>query len=317
MRSAPIALTRLIAAELSTAVSAEVEALAEAIQREHGDSFLGLLFYGSCLRENALEGRIADFYLLVRSYRAFHRSRLAAAANAALPPSVFYFETAHAGTTLRAKVAVLSLRDLVRGSASRSFLSYLWGRFAQPCRLLRATDSDVEKRVSGALGSAVVTLLRRGLPLMPARFSSEELWQRALAESYRTELRAERGSRSGELVAADPARYEALLRAAAEGRALPGARRRGDGGGYEHQPSWAAANRCALAWRLRRLAGKSLHVLRLVKSAFTFKDGLDYLLWKIERHSGVTLEVAPWQRRHPLLAAPGLAWRLYRKGAFC
>jgi hypothetical protein len=41
-----------------------------------------------------------------------------------------------------------------------------------------------------------------------------------------------------------------------------------------------------------------------------------YILWKIERHSGVKATATPWQRRHPLLAAPGLAWRLYRRGAF-
>lgn len=315
MRTAPIALTRLVAAELATPVSPEVRALAEALRREHGGGFQGLLFYGSCLREQSLDGRIADFYLLVSGYRAFHRSRRAAAANAVLPPSVFYFETPHDGATLRAKVAVLSLQDLIAGTGARSFLSYLWGRFAQPCRLLLPADGDVEKRVSSALAAAVVTLLRRGLPLMPPRFTAEELWQRSLAESYRTELRAERGSRAGELVAADPERYEALLRASVEGRALPGARRRGDGG-YEHQPGWGDATRCAAAWRLRRVAGKTVHVLRLIKSAFTFKDGLDYLLWKIERHSGVRVDVAPWQRRHPLLAAPGLAWRLYRKGAF-
>jgi hypothetical protein len=57
-------------------------------------------------------------------------------------------------------------------------------------------------------------------------------------------------------------------------------------------------------------------LLRLAKGAFTFVGGVDYLLWKIERHSGVKTTVTAWQRRHPLLAAPGLAWRLYRRGAF-
>jgi hypothetical protein len=40
------------------------------------------------------------------------------------------------------------------------------------------------------------------------------------------------------------------------------------------------------------------------------------VLWKVKRHSGVVLPVTEWQRRHPLLAAPVLAWRLYRLGAF-
>lgn len=315
MRSAPTNLTKMIAGEISQPVAEEIAALAAALEESHPTSFKGLLFYGSCLRDRTLEDRIADFYLLVGSYRDFHRNILAAGANAVLPPNVFYFETTYGETTLRAKVAVISLRDLARGTASQRFLSYLWGRFAQPARLLRPADKDVEIKVATAVANAVVTLLRRGLPLMPARFAATELWQRALLESYRTELRAERRSRAEELVAADPARCESLTRATVEGRALPGARRRGDGG-FEHQPSWTAMTRCLLGWWLRRILGKLLHVLRLAKSAFTFENGLDYLLWKIERHSGVTATVTPWQRRHPLLAAPAIAWRLYRRGAF-
>ena len=60
------------------------------------------------------------------------------------------------------------------------------------------------------------------------------------------------------------------------------------------------------AWALRRACGKALNALRLAKAAFTFEGGADYIAWKIERHSGVALELADWQRRHPLLAAPAL-----------
>ena len=41
-----------------------------------------------------------------------------------------------------------------------------------------------------------------------------------------------------------------------------------------------------------------------------------YILWKIERHSGVRVEVTPRQRRHPFIFALPLFWRLYRQGAF-
>ena len=51
-------------------------------------------------------------------------------------------------------------------------------------------------------------------------------------------------------------------------------------------------------------------------AAFTFSGGQSYLLWKIERHSGVRVEPLAWERRHPLLSAPFLAWRVYRKGGF-
>ena len=43
--------------------------------------------------------------------------------------------------------------------------------------------------------------------------------------------------------------------------------------------------------------------------------GADYIVWKIERHSGEKIVLSPWQRRHPLLAAPLLLPRLLRRGA--
>jgi hypothetical protein len=55
-------------------------------------------------------------------------------------------------------------------------------------------------------------------------------------------------------------------------------------------------------------------MLRLLKAAFTFDGGADYVVWKIERHRGVRLQLSPWQRRFPLLAAPGIYWQLRRRG---
>lgn len=67
---------------------------------------------------------------------------------------------------------------------------------------------------------------------------------------------------------------------------------------------------------VRRLLGKTLNVARLIKAAFTFAGGVDYLLWKVERHSGVRIEPTPFLRRHPLLGIWGVAWRLWRRGGF-
>jgi hypothetical protein len=82
--------------------------------------------------------------------------------------------------------------------------------------------------------------------------------------------------------------------------------------GRPTEPVAAAPGR----WRRRRILGKLLSALRLAKAAFTFQGGADYIAWKIARHAGVEIRLGPWQRRHPLLAAPGLFWRLYRARAF-
>ena len=71
-----------------------------------------------------------------------------------------------------------------------------------------------------------------------------------------------------------------------------------------------------LAWAVRRVQGKLLNFLRLIKASLTFDGGVDYLLWKIERHSGIKEEVSPLTRRYPLIGFWATAWRLYRRGAF-
>ena len=67
-------------------------------------------------------------------------------------------------------------------------------------------------------------------------------------------------------------------------------------------------------WWLRRWQGRILSVLRLVKATFTFRDCIDYAAWKIERHTGVSIEITPRLRRHPVLFGCKVFWRLFRRG---
>lgn len=294
-------LESLIQDELQQTVSSAAKAVAEELVRRHGAAVSGCLFYGSCLRDQQDSGRLLDFYLLVDDYRAFHGRWLPAALNALLPPNVYYFETGPAGSRVRAKYAVLSLADLEAGTGTGALLPTLWGRLAQPCALVVARDATVAPRVCRALASAVRMLIGAAWPLLDAESGADQLWIRALRESYRTELRAERANRAERLFQAYQARYEACA-----ALVLPAL------------PPVTAGTRAATCrrWWLRRRLGKLVQVLRLCKAAYTFTDGLDYVLWKIEQHSGVRAEPSAWQRRHPLLAAPLLAWRLYRRRAF-
>ena len=71
-----------------------------------------------------------------------------------------------------------------------------------------------------------------------------------------------------------------------------------------------------LLWALRRVQGKTLSVARLVKALFTFDGGLDYIAWKLSRHSGQQVEIPDRVRRRPLIHVWGLFWQLYRRGVF-
>jgi len=306
----------MILSELRQPVAASVRASAQEIHRRHGSSLVACLFYGSCLRDGRDEDRVIDFYAIADDYRRFHESRLSAVLNAFLPPNVYYLETLFGDRVVRAKYAVVSLGHLIRHTSPAAFQSSLWGRLAQPCALVYARDSVVEEKVAGALAAAVETMVAQTLALMPAEFTPDQLWIRAFRESYGTELRAERSNRPQDLYCVYSERYDRLAAAALSGSEGLAVAHAAGAPVIRHRASAGKRRAARRRWMIRRVLGKTSHVLRLLKAAYTFKDGLDYILWKIEKHSGVRTTPTPWQRRHPLMAAPSLAWRLYRRGAF-
>ena len=288
--------------ELNLPVPPGVRAMAEAIRLRHGEAGQAVLFYGSRLRqpEDRLGDALLDFYLLVDRYSKAYRKSWLAIANTLLPPNAFYAEIPWESGRLRAKYVVISLEDFAKGCGRAARNVSIWARFSQPARLVWHRDADTERRVTAACADAVRTMLRRVWPLEPETRDAAKLWIRALRETYASELRPESAGRAEHIFDVDRQRYEQLTAAvlAEIGR-----------------PETSIAQALA-AWRRRRWIGKSLNAARILKAAFTFDGGLDYALWKIRRHSGVTVPVTDWQRRHPFLAAPGLAWRLYRLGAF-
>jgi hypothetical protein len=304
MEALPTTLVELIAAENARAAPSAIIAVAEAARRRHGGGIVAVLFYGSCLRGGDDVGGVVDLYLLAGSYHQIHRAPLMRALNWLLPPNVYYIETPFEGRTVRAKYALLTLAQFERLVERRILQSYFWARFAQPTIALWARTPAVRERVTRALATAVATTALETHPLLPPDAPRRALWARAFYEAYRTELRAESPERGLALYEAFPERYDAITdilfgrESALRGEA-PESRRRAE-------RKW---------WR-RRVVGKTLSVLRLLKSAFTFEDGATYLAWKIERHAGVSFELTPWQKRHPILASGTLFWRIYRAGGF-
>ncbi len=299
------------------AASPAVQTLIDEILVRHGRAVRGILFYGSCLRTgDDLEG-LVDLYLLVDNYREAYPDRMPALLNALLPPNVFYLEREFGGQTVRTKYAVLSLADFRKGTSRRWFHSYLWARFSQPTALLYACNDEVAAEVLKCLAQSVLTFTRRALPRVPADFSARQLWRRGLELSYRAELRAERPEKRARLFDAAPQYYEDVTRIAMDAVSYPVKIISGsDATHYRAQISSGVRFVSRLTWSLRSLQGKLLSVLRLLKATTTFEGGLDYILWKINRHSGVAVDVEPRLRRHPLLAVGVLTWRLYRRGGF-
>lgn len=306
----------LIVRELRQPTSAGARAVTEAVLARHGESVRAVIFYGSCLRRQDDRG-VLDLYVLVERYREFYSRRYLAWLNALLPPNVLYIEAQAKGETVRAKYAVVSLTDFARYTSADALQPYFWARFAQPCSLVYAADEETAQRVANGVETSVVTFIRRSLPLVPARFTIDQLWTRGLTASYRTEVRPDRAGAPERLYEAAPQRYEEVTRAARV--RIPGVRLSGeiDGRTWLEAAIPPGERRAApLWWFLRRGQGKLLSLTRILKGAITFEGGVDYVLWKIERHTGVEVDPTWREKRYPLLALGGVFWRLYRRGAF-
>lgn len=313
----PPQLITLISGQGSQEAPPGAQALAQELLARHGSAVQAVLFYGSCFRKGDDVEGLVDLYLLVDSYRSLSRRWIQVCSYKLLRPTVFYLEVPFEGRLVRAKYAVLSLANFERGTTRRWFHSYLWGRFAQPTGLLYTRSDQVRERLHVTLAQAVLTFIIRVLPLLPPRFDARDLWQRGLACSYRAELRAERPGAVALLFDAAPDYYEQATRASLE--VMPFSVK-GVGGtvptGYHARIPARTRVASRVAWSVRYAQGKVLSLLRLGKGLFTFQGGIDYILWKIERHSGVRVELTPRLRRHPLLTRGILVWRLYRRGAF-
>lgn len=298
-------LRTLVTSRLSHAVPPPIATLAEAARARHGE-VQAVLAYGSCLRGIDPRETLADFYVLTDSFGGVSSNPVSRLGCRLLPPNVYYLETPHEGEIYRAKYAVLPLDQFEDWVAPSTRNPYFWARFSQPSALVWARDDSARDRVVDAVMAAINTmvgearLLEQASPPQQDRQSGAVgLWERVLAETYRTELRAESSDRGKSIVAADLDWYAGVA-----------------GAVHTAAKDQLTADEVAQRWLWRRRQGKLLAALRLIKAAFTFQGGADYLAWKIERHSKVKVELSDWQRRHPILAAITLMPRLYRRGGF-
>lgn len=313
-RTIPAGLLKTVAKHSQHQPAPELQALADTLRERYGDTVVALLYYGSCLRGGDPRDGLVDLYVIVDSYRAAHQKALPALFNQLLPPNVYYLEEAIDGDPVRAKYAVVSLTQLRRACSQAWFQAYLWGRFAQPTGLLYARDAAAGDAIHRCLADAVLTFLGRAIPALPKRFDADGLWEQALTLSYRTELRAEKAGRGQTIVAFFQDYYHDVTEASLP--ALPFTLERIDGNGFRARVPPLTRRLAPWAWGLRRLQGKLLSLARLVKAVFTFQGGVDYIVWKLERHSRQGIEVDDKVRRHPLIYGWGLMWRLYRRGVF-
>jgi len=286
------------------------DALLNQIRQRYGQGLLAVLIYGSYLRGK--RDTLLDFYVLLDSYRSMPKA-WHGWLDKALPPNVYQIQHGAPPDEIRAKYALLTL-DRFEYAVKNEFHSYFWARFAQPCGILFCRDEHTEGRLIDAIAQASGTFAHRVVPGLPERFDAKQLWTTGLTLTYRCEFRSEPPGHAAKLFEYWPQYYESVTRCLAE--LDPSFQSGEDGNDFQNTSSARARRWFRFSWWLRRVQGKVLSTLRIFKAALTFDGSLDYLLWKIKRHSGIYIEPSRLQRKYPMIFAWPLLWRLWRKGAF-
>lgn len=281
----------LVAAELYVSTPAPITAFAEHLARIFPDA-RAVLFYGSILRTGDLSG-VLDYYVLTERPPNGWRGVF----TRILWPDVSYHELAQDGDVLRAKVASMTLAQFKRAAAGETMDTTIWARFVQPCALIWAAEGAREQ-VIDAVTDACRTAARYAQALGPVAGAPHVLWTALFQETYKAELRVEKAGREVSILTFDPERYDRVMEAV-----------QADQGGAPGEDERSLVRK---AWTPRRLLGKPLNVARLMKASFTFQGAARYAAWKIERHTGVAVEVTPWRERHPILAAPGVLLKVWK-----
>ncbi len=265
-----------------------IKVMAEIILLNHQPAS-AVLAYGSALRDANPDTTLIDFYVLTQTAAGVSNNAMSRALCSLVPPNVYYAEHHIKGKAYRAKYAVLPVELLASKLKGDIANPYFWVRFAQPMRLVWAADEVARTRVYQLLARAMETA-QANASRLASRALPVEQWTALFQNTYQSELRPEGTSRAKLIIEMQREHFETIARLAKP----------------VSSSEWS--------WSTRRFTGKLLSIARLLKAAFTFQGGADYAAWKIERHSGVKIEVTEWQRRHPVLASIVLLPKVLKKG---
>lgn len=299
--------------------SVEIEAVPQSIFRFiefilKGRRPVGVLYYGSTLWKQDLTG-LLDFYIVCDDLSDWYDDKTARLlANKILPPNIEYYEYSEEDVSLRAKVAILSLKQLRQATGLQSIDTTMWARFCQPVKIIWSRDLYARQDLFRCLVRAVGTASWWAAYLGPKEGAGEAFWCNLFAHTYGAELRVEAKNRPMSILQNREAYFIQLLEAGWRGLGISFS---------QSQKSYfvvdildADRKKAQNKWKIRQKLGRPLNIARLVKAAFTFQGGAEYIAWKIKRHQGIELNLTSFQKRHPLVSAPWILIKLYRQGVF-
>jgi len=282
-----------------------VAAFVKHCQDRFQDHLLGVIFYGSCLRaESPPADAVRDFFVLVDRYADCQVPPLHLLLSHLLPPNAYYMElSGEEDETYRTKYSLCSMRLFERQTSLRASDTYLFGRMGQKVAIVYAKNQEVERRIQRSLGLAVCTVVHCVLPLLPERFTSEDCVKRYLLWSYASEPRPEGPDRIMRIYHRDRPFYDEVYGSALKELAAhrPFIRYDEQSELFECKLRSHYRKIRLLGLRILRQKSRVRQLLRMLKWALLFDNWVDYVVAKLERHTGMEIRVTPKIRRHPFL----------------
>ena len=310
LRFADPALRTELAAGLNDSPSDDASALAAMLARSFGPTTVAIIHYGShAQRSDARRESAFDFFVIVDRYSDAYESlartvgtsyspRTATFLNRILPPNVIAVTDRASVPPLAAKCAVLSLDHLKRACSSQARDHFVQGRLFQHVQLAWTRDGEARAAVEDTIVEARARSITWGKSSLPPGFDAEAYFRALLERSFSAEIRPERGGRVNALVGAQHdiviRVYDALLQRLAGENLL-----RKDGNVYHLTRPATAWERLRTGWYFR--ASKLRATARWSKYVVLYDDWLDYVIRKIARRSGTTIELTARERRWPLI----------------
>lgn len=299
-----------LSAGLDAPPSPRAARLAAFLANAFGPATVALVHYGSHANQSDARPESAhDFFVIVDDYGAAYRSLaatvgtryrpgVAAMLNRVLPPNVISVQERDATPPLRAKIAVFSLGAFQRAASSRAADHFVRGRLFQPAQLVWTRDEASRQAMLDAVIEARAGSFEWGRASLPPRFDAETYCRSLLAASFASEIRPETRDRVSALLDAQRTTIVPMYAALLEWLGRAGILVR-EGEQYTDPHSRRFWDRLRSATYLRRT--KLRATMRWVKYVALYDDWLDYIVHKIARRSGVTIELSPRERRWPLI----------------
>jgi hypothetical protein len=283
--------------------------LAAKLAEAGGGTVSAVLLFGSRIAGTSPEAESAhDLVAVVDDYLRFYEAFTAAGHHRRSPRALSGLSTVLApnvvaffpwgGQGEMAKCMILSRDDFHLALSPDAPDHFVKGRLVQKVAVLRCRDAETRTLIEEDLLMARRDVLRWAGPFVEEPFTASDLARRMLQVSYAGEVRPESANRVGEVFEAQRPYLVAIFTDVLE-------RAEADGEVERTGRSWRFTvprtrwDRFLL--RLYFLRSKCRATLRWFKHVITFDDWLTYIQRKVERRTGIHVEITPLERRYPLV----------------